>query len=140
MLGSKVETTYKENIAVGPQLQQTVASLVNQGYKMIFGTSYGYFDKQLAAQYPDVLFEQATGEFAESVGISWVGYDSNAEKFAPKSWLTASVYNRGKYYLRRVKEAMSGTWKSGFYYGSIKDGFTRLAPYGPSVRAATKAA
>src|SRR5581483_9466561 len=44
-LGSKVQTTYKENIAVGAQLKQTVASLVNQGYKMIFGTSYGYFDK-----------------------------------------------------------------------------------------------
>src|SRR5437016_14034508 len=28
---------------------------------MIFGTSYGYFDKKLAAKYPSVLFEQATG-------------------------------------------------------------------------------
>src|SRR5438552_15374993 len=61
MLGSKVQTTYKENIAVGPQLQQTVQSLVQQGYKMIFGTSYGFFDKKLAAKYPSVLFEQATG-------------------------------------------------------------------------------
>src|SRR5206468_112922 len=60
-LGSKVQTTFKENIAVGPQLQQTVASLVNQGYNMIFGTSYGFFDKKLAAKYPKVLFEQATG-------------------------------------------------------------------------------
>ena len=60
-LGSKVQTTYKENIARGPQLQQTVASLVQQGYKMIFGTSYGFFDKKLAAKYPDVIFEQATG-------------------------------------------------------------------------------
>src|SRR5438105_13992426 len=60
-LGSKVQTTYKENIAVGPQLQQTVASLVSQGYKMIFGTSYGFFTKALAAKYPNVLFEQATG-------------------------------------------------------------------------------
>src|SRR5213595_1082241 len=60
-LGSKVQTTYKENIAPGPQLQQTVASLVQQGYKMIFGTSYGFFDKKPAAQYPDVDFEQATG-------------------------------------------------------------------------------
>src|SRR5256885_3672087 len=60
-LGSKVQTTFKENIAVGPQLQQTVASLVNQGYTMIFGTSYGFFDKKLAAKYPNVLFEQATG-------------------------------------------------------------------------------
>jgi len=244
MLGSKVQTTFKENIAVGPQLQQTVAGLVQQGYKMIFGTSYGFFDKKLAAKYPNVLFEQATGtdtaknlaeyfgaaedtvflsgmaagaatkngtlgyvvaypipevirhanafalgaqlthpgakvklvwtnnwfdptkekkaaqslhtagadvlgqnvdspatgQFAESVGIPWVGYDSNAESFAPKSWLTASVYNWGLYYLRRVKAAMAGTWKTGFYYGSIKDGFTKLAPYGPSVSAATKAA
>jgi basic membrane lipoprotein Med (substrate-binding protein (PBP1-ABC) superfamily) len=243
MLGSKVQTTYKENIAVGAQLQQTVASLVNQGYKMIFGTSYGYFTKALAAKYPSVLFEQATGtdtaknlseyfgaaedtvflsgmaagaasktgdigyvvaypipevirhanafalgaqlmhpgakvhlvwtnswfdpakekkaaqslhaagadvlgqnvdspstgQFAESAGIPWVGYDSDAAKFAPKSWLTAAVYNWGAYYLKRVKEAMAGTWKSGFYYGTIKDGFTGLAPYGPDVSAATKA-
>src|SRR5712691_10700698 len=61
VLGSKVQTTYKENIANGPQLQQTVASLVQQGYKLIFGTSFGFFDKKLAARYPDVLFEQATG-------------------------------------------------------------------------------
>jgi basic membrane protein A and related proteins len=243
-LGSKVQTTYKQNIAVGPQLQQTVASLVRDGYKMIFGTSYGYFDKKLAAKYPQVRFEQATGteqaknlaeyfgaaedtiflsgmaagaatkkgtigyvaafpipevirhanafalgarlmhpgakvrlvwtnswfdpakekkgaeslynagsdvlgqnvdspatgEFAESKRIPWVGYDSNAKKFAPRSWLTAAVYNWGPYYLRRVKAAMNGTWKTSFYYGSIKDGFTSLAPYGPKVTKATKAA
>src|SRR5574337_641820 len=61
MLGSKVQTTYKENIAVGTQLSQTVDSLVRDGYKIIFGTSYGYFDKKLAAKYPSVDFEQATG-------------------------------------------------------------------------------
>jgi basic membrane protein A len=244
MLGSKVQTTYKQNIAVGPQLKQTVASLVRDGYKLIFGTSYGYFDKKLAAQYPQVLFEQATGtdqaknlseyfgaaedtvflsgmaagaatkkgtigyvvaypipevirhanafalgaqlthpgakvklvwtiswfdpakekkaaeslynsgadvlgqnvdspatgEFAQSKHIPWVGYDSDARSFAKTSWLTAAVYHWGPYYLRRVKAAMNGTWKSGFYYGSIKDGFTGLAPYGPKVSAKTKAA
>ncbi len=243
-LGSKVQTTYKENIANGPQLEQTVASLVAQGYKLIFGTSFGFFDKKLAAKYPDVLFEQATGtdqaknlaeyfgaaedtiylsgmaagaatkngklgyvvpfpipevirhanafalgaqamhpgatvkliwtnawlstskerqaaeslkgagadvlgqnvdspatgQYAESQHIPWVGYDSDAKAFAPKSWLTASVYHWGPYYLRRVKAAMNGTWKTGFYYGSIKDGFTGLAPYGPSVSAKTKQA
>src|SRR6266513_1007839 len=55
-LGSKVQTTFKEKIAVGPQLQQTVAGLVRDGYSMIFGTSYGYFDTKLAAKYPQVLF------------------------------------------------------------------------------------
>jgi basic membrane protein A len=244
MLGSKVQTTYKENIPAGPQVEQAVASLVRQGYKMIFGTSFGFFDKKLAAKYPNVLFEQATmtdtaknlseyfgagedtiylsgmaagaatkkgtlgyvvpfpiaevirhanafalgaqamhprakirlvwtnswlapgkekqaaeslhgagadvlgqnvdspaaGQYAESVGIPWVGYDSDAHTFAPKSWLTAAIYHWGPYYLRRVKAAMNGTWKSGFYYGTINDGFTGLAPYGPSVSAKTKAA
>ena len=35
---------------------------------------------------------------------------------------------------------MNHKWKSGFYYGSIKDGFTKLAPYGPKVKAKTKRA
>jgi len=243
-LGSKVQTTYKETIANGPQLEQTVASLVNEGYQMIFGTSYGYFSKQLAAKYPNVLFEQATmidtaknlseyfgagedtiylsgmaagaatktgvlgyvvpfatpevirhtnawtlgaqamhpgakvkivwtnswldvakekraaeslhaagadvlgqnvdspstGQYAESAGIPWVGYDSDAMSFAPHQWLTAAVYHWGPYYLRRVKAAIDGTWKPGFYYGSINDGFTSLAPFGPKVTAKTKAA
>src|ERR1700758_3720817 len=82
----------------------------------------------------------STGQFAESAGIPWVGYDSDAAKFAPKSWLTASAYNWGPDYLRRVKAAMAGTWKSGFYYGSIKDGFTGLAPFGTDVSSATKTA
>ena len=61
-LGSKVQTTYKENIAVGSQFDQTVASLVSQGYKMIFATSYGYITPAIAKKYPNVLFEQATGD------------------------------------------------------------------------------
>jgi basic membrane protein A len=242
-LGSKVQTTYKENIAVGAQFAQTVASLVAQGYKLIFATSYGYVTPQIAAKYPQVDFEQATGtyvaknvseyfgsaedtvylsgiaagaaakcntigyvvaypipevirhanafalgaqlahpgikvklvwtnswydpskekkaaqslhgagacvlgqnvdspstgEFAQSVHIPWVGYDSDAQQFAKTSWLTASVYNWGPYYLRRVKAAMNGTWKPGFYYGTMADGFTKLAPYGPGVTAKAKA-
>lgn len=242
-LGSKIKTTYKENIAVGTQFQQTVASLVAQGYKMIFATSYGYVTKAIAQKYPNVIFEQATGtlvtknvgeffgaaedtiflsgmaagaaakcdtigyvvaypipevirhanafalgaqythpgakvklvwtnswynpsaekkaaeslvaagacvlgqnvdspatgQYAESKGIPWVGYDSDAEKFAPKSWLTASVYDWGLQEVKLVRAAMNGTWKPAFYYGSISDGFTKLAPFGPSVTAATKA-
>jgi basic membrane protein A and related proteins len=80
----------------------------------------------------------AAGQFANSAGVPWVGYDSNAQKFAPKSWLTAAVYNWGPYYIKRVKAAMNGTWKTGNYYGSLKDGFTLLAPFGKGVSAATK--
>jgi basic membrane protein A len=99
--------------------------------------------QNLVAAGADVLGQNvdstAAGVFAEKHGIPFVGYDSDAQKFAPKEWLTASVYNWGPYYLRRVKAAMNGTWKAGFYYGSINDGFTKLAPFGPKVSAQTKA-
>jgi basic membrane protein A len=81
----------------------------------------------------------AAGVVAEAKGVPWVGYDSNAQASAPKQWLTAATYNWGPYYLKRVKAALDGTWKPGFYYGTIKDGFTGLAPYGPKVSAKTKA-
>jgi basic membrane protein A len=243
-LGSKVETTFKENVPEGSQTCQVIESLIRDGNKLIFSTSFGFQTCVVseAAKHPDVLFEQATGtalsknvaqyfgagedtiylsgmaagaatkkgvlgyvvpfaipevirhanafalgaqathpgakvrliwtnswidlakekkaaqslvsagvdvlgqnvdspatgQYAESKGIPWVGYDSDAHTFAPKQWLTAAVYNWGPYYLRRVQAAMNGTWKSGFYYGSIKDGFTSLAPYGPKVKAKTK--
>ena len=81
----------------------------------------------------------AAGVVAEAKGIPWVGYDANARKSAPKQWLTAATYNWGPYYVKRVQALLNGTWKPGFYYGTIKDGFTGLAPYGPKVSAKTKA-
>jgi basic membrane protein A len=98
--------------------------------------------QSLVAARADVLGQNvdspAAGQYAESKGIPWVGYDSNASSFAPKSWLTASVYNWGPYMLKQVKAAMAGKWKPTFYYGQVKDGFTKLAPYGPNVKPATK--
>ena len=243
-----MHTTYKENVFSNASVPQIVAGLFRDGYKMIFGTSFGMFELgvngQLADKYPNVLFEQATGTqikknqaeyfgaaedtiylsgmaagaatkkgvigyvvpygipevvrhlnaftlgaqathpgakvkivwtnawfsppketaaakalvnagadvigqnvdspaagvYAEKAGVPWVGYDSDAKKFAPKQWLTAAVYDWGKYYVRRVKAAINGSWKPGFYYGSVKDGFTSLAAYGPKVSAKTKAA
>jgi basic membrane protein A len=243
-LGSKVKTTYKENVPEGPQTCQVIESLVNDGNKIIFATSFGFQQCMVseAKKHPDVYFEQATGtaqaknlaeyfgagedsiylsgmaagaatkkgtigyvvpfaipevirhanafalgaqathpgvkvklvwtnswfapdkerkaaenlhsagadvlgqnvdspsagQYAESKKIPWVGYDSNAKKFAPHSWLTAAVYNWGPYYLKRVKAVMNKSWHTSFYYGNIKDGFTGLAPYGPKVTAKTK--
>ncbi len=60
----------------------------------------------------------SAGQYAESKKIPWVGYDSDARKFAPTQWLTAAVYDWGPYYLRKTRGAMNGTWKTGFYYGN----------------------
>jgi basic membrane lipoprotein Med (substrate-binding protein (PBP1-ABC) superfamily) len=244
-LGSKIQTTFKENVPEGPQVAQVIESLIRDGNKIIFATSFGFQSAMAAAakKHPDVKFEMATGtiqsknmaeyfgageqaiylagmaagaasksgsigyvvpfaipevirhtnafamgaqaahpgakvklvwmnawfdpakekkaaqslhtagadvlgqnvdspatgQYAQSVGVPWVGYDSNGIKFAPTSWLTAAVYNWGPYYLKRTKAAMDGTWKTGFYYGTLKDNFVTLAPYGPKVTAKTKA-
>jgi len=244
-LGSKVQTTFKENVPEGAQTCQVIESLIRDGNKIIFATSFGFQTCMAseAKKHPDVLFEQATGtlqsknmaeyfgagedanylagiaagaaskkgvigivvafpipevirhtdafalgaqavnpkakvklvwtnswfdpakekkaaeslhaagadvlaqnvdspatgQYAQSQKLPWVGYDSDARKFAPTSWLTAAVYNWGPYYLSRVKAAMNGTWKTGFYYGTLKDGFVKLAPFGPGVSTKTKA-
>src|SRR6476646_2288312 len=62
-LGKNVVTTFKESVPEGPQASQVIDSLVRDGKKIIFATSFGYMDQMAAAakKYPDVYFEHATG-------------------------------------------------------------------------------
>jgi basic membrane protein A len=62
-LGSAVQTTYKENVPEGPQVAQVAETLIRDGNKIIFGTSFGFQDPlyQEAQKHPDIKFEQATG-------------------------------------------------------------------------------
>src|SRR2546429_871869 len=62
-LGSNVETTFKELVPEGPQTCQVIESLIRDGNKIIFATSFGFQDCMVseAKKYPDVFFEQATG-------------------------------------------------------------------------------
>ena len=100
--------------------------------------------ESLAAAGADVIGQNvdgtAAGQFAQEKGLPWVGYNNYSSKFAPTSWQVAAIYKWGPYYAKRVKAAANGSWKTGSYYGSIKDGLIALSPYGPKVSAATKAA
>lgn len=62
-LGSKVKTTFKENVPEGPEVAQAIEDLVKDGNTIIFGTSFGFSDAMAAAakKHPDVYFEMATG-------------------------------------------------------------------------------
>ena len=62
-LGKNVVTTYKEKVPEGPQASQVIDSLVRDGNKIIFATSFGYMDamEKAAKKYPEVYFEHATG-------------------------------------------------------------------------------
>ena len=81
----------------------------------------------------DGVDDPTVGEVASSNGLKWTGYDSNQGSFAPNAFQTATVYNWAPYYIREVKAAIDGTWKSHFYYGSLADGLIQIAPFGKTV-------
>ncbi len=67
-----VETTYIESVPDGPDSERVFRDYAEQGYDMVFATSFGYMDSVLAVaeEYPDVIFEHCTGyETAENVAI-----------------------------------------------------------------------
>lgn len=80
----------------------------------------------------------ASGEAASAKGLPFVGYDSDQSKNLSDVWLTASLYDWGPYYTKRVQAVADGSWKTGDYYGGIDDGFVNLAPFGESVSDETK--
>jgi len=68
----------------------------------------------------------AAQQAAQEYGVYSIGYNSDMEKFAPKSYLGAPVWNWGPYYERVIKEVMAGTWKSEQYWGGMADGVVDL--------------
>lgn len=62
-LGDKIQTTFVEKVAEGPDAERVVRDLVAQGNKVIFATSFGFMDAmvKVAKDHPDVYFEHATG-------------------------------------------------------------------------------
>ena len=67
-----VETAFSELVAEGPDAARVLQSYASQGYDLIFATSFGYMDSviEVAAEFPEVKFEHATGyKTAENVGI-----------------------------------------------------------------------
>jgi basic membrane protein A len=58
-----VETSYSENVPEGAPCEKVVRDYCNQGYKVIFTTSFGFMDPTLnvANDYPDVIFEHCSG-------------------------------------------------------------------------------
>jgi len=67
-----VETAYSELVAEGPDSTRIIRDYAEKGYDVIFATSFGYMDSviEVAAEYPDTIFEHCTGyKTAENAGI-----------------------------------------------------------------------
>lgn len=61
--GAKVVTSFVENVPEAADAERVIRDMVDQGNKLIFGTTFGYMEPMLkvASDSPDVKFEHATG-------------------------------------------------------------------------------
>ena len=61
--GEQVETVFQENVPEGADAERVITQMALGGADIIFTTSFGYMDatNNVAAQFPDVKFEHATG-------------------------------------------------------------------------------
>ena len=70
--GDKVETAFQENVPEGADAERVLTQMALSGCKIIFTTSFGYMDatNAVAAKFPDVKFEHATGFKRDHANVS----------------------------------------------------------------------
>jgi basic membrane protein A len=70
--GDKVEIQYQENVPEGADAERVLTQMALGGCNIIFTTSFGYMDptNAVAAKFPDVKFEHATGFKRDHANVS----------------------------------------------------------------------
>ena len=70
--GDKVEIAYQENVPEGADAERVLTQMALSGCNIIFTTSFGYMDptNTVAAKFPDIKFEHATGYKREHPNVS----------------------------------------------------------------------
>jgi simple sugar transport system substrate-binding protein len=91
----------------------------------------------LMSQGADVLTTHtdspAVQQAGEDRGVWTVGFNSDMQRFGPKTCLTSVISDWSGYYIQEVGLAMSGKWKTHDFWGGIKDGTIVLAPFNPAL-------
>ncbi len=70
----------------------------------------------------------APQEAAQEKGVYSIGYNSDMSQFAPKSHLTAPIWNWGPFYKETVQKVKDGTWKAESSWPGLAEGIVDLAP------------
>ena len=70
--GDKVELSWQESVPEGADAQRVLTQMALGGCNIIFTTSFGYMDatNAVAAKFPKVMFEHATGFKRDSANVS----------------------------------------------------------------------
>jgi basic membrane protein A and related proteins len=96
----KVETAFLESVPEGADAERAIERFARSGCNIIFTTSFGYMDatNKIAAQFPEVKFEHATGYKREHPNVST--YDSK--------------FYQGRYVIGQIAAKMSKTGTAGY--------------------------
>lgn len=65
---------------------------------------------------------------AQEKGVYSIGYNSDMSQFAPKSHLTAPIWNWGPFYVDTINKVKAGTWKAESTWPGLAEGIVDLAP------------
>ena len=80
----------------------------------------------MVAQHTD---SPAPLQTAQKNGVTGFGQASDQIRFAPKAQLTATIDNWSPYYIEKVQAVIDGNWKTGDYFGHMKDDVVQMAPF-----------
>lgn len=75
---------------------------------------------------------------AAETGRWGIGSESNMQGFAPKAYLTGTIWDWRKTDAEIAKGILTGTFKSEDYYGGLADGMVSLGPFNPAVPPAVR--
>ena len=91
-----VKTTYKDSVSdQNNDCVQVIKQMIDEGYNVIFGTSYGYGSHmaKLAKEYPDVKFLHCSGEYN---GVNLTNYFGKIEQPRYLSGIAAGMKTKSK--------------------------------------------
>ena len=99
-LGDAVETAFLESVPEGADAERAIERFARSGCDIIFTTSFGYMDatNKVAARFPDVKFEHATGFKREHPNVSTYN----------------SKFYQGRYILGQIAAETSEAGKAGY--------------------------
>ena len=98
--GDGVETEFLESVPEGADAERAIERFARSGCDIIFTTSFGYMDatNKVAAKYPDIKFEHATGFKREHPNVSTYN----------------SKFYQGRYVLGQIAAETSEEGKAGY--------------------------
>jgi basic membrane protein A len=115
---SKVSVIFTNSWADPTAEVNAVKALAQQGTELV----YVIVDSSLAGV-----------QAAEREGMFSMAHHADLSRFAPNGWVTGFVWGWDQLYVDVTTRVLDGSWKPGHVSGGMKEGYVKLASFGPRV-------